>query len=150
MITVKEHIYEKLADGRTVLAAAPGDELTAEDAKRLSVTDGGKAGSGSATPPTSLDDMAPDPGAPAGPPVIATQTEQALTEVTPTPEPPADLAVDLSGNAKDTIAAIKNDKATFDAGQLDALETAENARSGDVAPRATVLKAIAARREALS
>lgn len=50
---VTEPVYLNLADGRTILAASPGDELTEKECELYSVGSNGKSSNG-VTPPDSL------------------------------------------------------------------------------------------------
>lgn len=128
-ITVTEAVYD--TDGsRVFLAAAVGDQLSAEDAKRLKVGANGKSSNG-ITPAETLHIAGPS----------GDDSEQGQP-----PAPPATLETFAGLNANDAKKAV----AAFDAEALDAAEALEKARTGDLSPRKSVLGAIDKRRQALS
>lgn len=117
-ITVTEEVYAVVDGGRTVLAAAVGDELTLAEAERFGVGPDGKSTTG-VGPATELL------------PEDAATTEE--TSGTGEAGPLGDL------NATDAIAAIGK----YDAATLDAARAEETAK-GDKA-RKTVVAALDAR-----
>lgn len=127
---VTEPVYQELPDGRTVLAAAVGDELTEAQASALQVGADGTSSNG-VTPADKLP-AGPEPMQPGAAAPDAGQTGSTTAEV--------DFA---SMNARDTIAAVES----YDADQLTALEEYETSLGAK--SRSTVAAAITSRREQL-
>lgn len=131
-IIVAEPVYAETEDGRTVLAAAVGDELTQAQADALKVGADGKSKNG-VKPATELRRE------PTG--------EKAGGFATPAPPSGAEEAVAPTGfaalNAKDAAKAIKG----MNAVELEQAYATETAR-GD-AQRVSVMKALDARTAAL-
>lgn len=128
-IIAAERIYEDLADGRTVLVAAEGDEINEATAARLGIGADGKAPAGSAQPPTEL---RPTDGSDVDTPPPGTTTDDAGT-------PAAGLQ---ALNAKDAVAAASDLGADAAAAELAAERNGKN--------RKTVIEALEARQAAIA
>lgn len=128
-IIVTEPVYAEV-DGRTILAAAVGEELTEAQAKQLGVGANGKSNS----------DVQPATSIPAGPePELPGAVGQADAKEPAAAEGDSSSVALADLNVTDATARVNADDADLDA--LEAEERDGKARKG-------VLDAIAARREA--